>query len=1532
MFKIICLTLFSAILAISFSTNAQFVPGVPILENESVNYPETTAQGDLDLDGDIDIVAASSGDHKVSYFENQGNMVFKKQVIITSSFPTVRDVELSDLDGDGDLDIVFIAGISLNRIENLGQMNFSTPVQLVNSVFTVGYDLETADIDNDGDNDIIGAAFGSDLIFYLSNLGGNNFSSIQTISVSQDGPTCIAIGDMNGDSFLDIIVSSKNDNEISLYLNLGGAFGTAQVLSSTANSANKVICTDMDGDGDKDIIAALLTPGLVVQFANLGSGIFGSQTVLQTVVANAESVVASDIDGDGDRDLITSFWSGTVFTDYVLINNGNATYQTPQVFSSLDKQHVGEVNFADLDGDIDQDAIISDWGRNSFTVRENLGLGVFGSHKILAISLKQPTAFGILDMGFDGGMDALVATSFGLFVFEQDSSGYLPVRLLSELYQDKVSEIETFDIDEDGDDDILYTYSNSSGDVKIAWSENQGNNNFDLRHDISNVLATSATAFDFVLNDMDMDGDKDVVAVGYSLNKTVFIKNLGSGNFAPESVLSTVTASRKVCVLDMDNDGLLDICREVDKWNKNLGLGLFGPEQQTIYASGSQFTPGLVYDLVPADVDNDGKTDLLYSVHSSVVFSQDRLVYRKQIASGTFGPEIVILLNEKVIGFSVGDLNMDGQVDIVYNSTLGKGWKKNTNGVFGSTIPMTAPLNYLGTTKLLDFDLDNDLDVFALGNYNLGFTTWVSDCDVQLYSNLSFNSTQVSGQLFVDLDQDGVKDSTDQAAIFVQVASSPQSAYSYTNNTGVYYVAYTDTIGTYVLTPSLNNNWHITSDSSSYHFTISANTQQLDSLNFGIYPNVLDDSLYLDIVSGIMSCNSLTSIWVNIHNLGTTTPNGIVHLVLDDSLDYVSSDVLPDSIIGQNLYWSFDSLFYFDNSLFTVAVTAPDFNSMFDTIVNTASVYYTNLSGNSVTLTNSIINVLQCAYDPNDKINFPKGLDSNGLIPASTEYIDYTVRFQNTGNGIATNVRIEDQLHNNLNWQTLTPLSSSHNFEIHVDNFGLAKFYFNNINLPDSSANLLESQGYIKYRILLDTLLNPGSEILNSAAIFFDYNPPIITNTTTNTIYDCSELLANLEEVDSFHCFGSTIHYDSDILSTTYIWNIPNVASGLGNSVHWISDTSGFFELIVQANNSYCQTTDSIVIEVAPIYPIVLQNSIQICYGDSISIFGEYQMNSNYYYDTLTTASGCDSIISILLTVQSPILPIFDTINVCYGDSILWNGQYYYLPGNYVFTLANSLGCDSVINLQLNNYNPLIAAFDTLHICYGDSVFFNNQFYFTSGDYTEIWTSIQGCDSLIHLNLNVSSNQIISDTISICGGDSLFLSGQYQSASGHYLDTITNVFGCDSLIDTYLSVIQNTITFDTITLCQGDSVLIFGQFQSNSGNYFFQHFDINNCDSLLENVYLNAQNCAGIDEVGNDLVIVFPNPVSDKLRLTFSSGPNNYEIKFLNNIGQVVFTKTSLNEKELELDLSFMSDGVYFLEISDFDHEVIYRQKITIRK
>ncbi len=151
--------------------------------------------------------------------------------------------------------------------------------------------------------------------------------------------------------------------------------------------------------------------------------------------------------------------------------------------------------------------------------------------------------------------------------------------------------------------------------------------------------------------------------------------------------------------------------------------------------------------------------------------------------------------------------------------------------------------------------------------------------------------------------------------------------------------------------------------------------------------------------------------------------------------------------------------------------------------------------------------------DPNDKEGFPKGFGAKKYIERGID-LDYLIRFQNTGTAPAFTVVLRDTLPESLNPASIEIGAASHPFSWFLEGRGVLVVRFDNILLPDSTANEPESHGWINFRIAQKPDLPDGTEIENRVGIYFDFNDPVMTNFTFHTIGKDFIPVVSIQEID----------------------------------------------------------------------------------------------------------------------------------------------------------------------------------------------------------------------------------------------------------------------------------------------------------------------------------------------------------------------------------------------------------------------------------
>jgi VCBS repeat protein/type IX secretion system substrate protein len=282
----------------------------------------SVSASDIDGDGDLDVLStfidgssSQSGESRVVWNENlDGLGNFGPQRIISLNAYRPTDSEAADFDGDGDMDVLSISrgDDKVAWYRNLDGLGNFGPQIIISIELDYPINAFISDIDNDGDMDIVSHSLHGDKVGWFRNLDGNGtFSNLQVISTNVDFPNQVYAADLDGDGDMDVISTSKDDNKIAWYENISGTgdFGPQQIITTTVAEPNAIYASDIDNDGDLDLISASSMNGgysIVSLINSNGLGDFNSPEIISNEVIYPNAVIASDIDQDGDADVLSS--------------------------------------------------------------------------------------------------------------------------------------------------------------------------------------------------------------------------------------------------------------------------------------------------------------------------------------------------------------------------------------------------------------------------------------------------------------------------------------------------------------------------------------------------------------------------------------------------------------------------------------------------------------------------------------------------------------------------------------------------------------------------------------------------------------------------------------------------------------------------------------------------------------------------------------------------------------------------------------------------------------------------------------------------------------------------------------------------------------------------------------------------------------------------------------------------------------------------------------------------------------------------
>ncbi len=1014
---------------------------------------------DIDQDGDQDIIAPVH-DGKIFWFVNDGRGQFSKRLIFNTRGPIsyidpapFRRLFVKDVDADGYLDVVvyFDSSDEIIWYKNDGKYNFTQ----VDRIYEYGLVLlEAQDLDSDGDVDLMASNYRDKTLFWFEYNNGELIKRPIVIPGTNNLDAITTIADVDGDEKLDVLFPS---NQLKLFYCKGngkGTFSEPKVLINNWVFAPVFSWADMDLDGDQDMVCTDFYDDdhKIILYKNEGSGRFSPPISLyKTVDYLNEFFYCGDMDNDKDIDIIT------FFDDVVCLYDKGGQKFEKYALNNSPIRDLKDVVYFDVDTNGYQDIIASSNGY------------------------------------YDGQLWWYANTGKGSFLspvqIDHDSAKYERVFVI-EIDHDKEHDLITFNKD------------NIQGFHSINYLKNTGKGVFEKK----NLINTKKENLSIVeVGDLDNDGNTDILAVQAAEKEAYFYKNDGDGNFLDAQLLfSTRREIKFVEVIDLDTDGDNDIVISMLNYGivnyVNDGQGNF-LEGKVIYYSPT----GLPFKL--DDLDQDGDLDL---VVDNSDYSWERINWLENLGNFEFSHSKPLFYSDQSslypgVNFNLGDIDGDLDKDIIFNSWYNDQlfWIENKGGGQFTSERLISKDFFNGySICLVDIDNDRDLDIFTNSNDNR--IVW--------YENL-FNYPNISGVAFWDKNTNGKFDPEETIIKNLPIQLTPSATSTFTGSDGKYRFYVPD--GKYQISVQPDECWQLTTDSLSYTVNIAGNVALNRNFGFQLVPKA--QAVQPRLSSGPTRCGFDVPFVLSVHNEGCVPSKGMFGLVRSPLAKYLGAAVFPDRVRGDTLLWNYASLVGTATQQLKLSFQIEGTDFLGDTIHIKTLAYIENPQGQlQLASTYDYRSEIRCAYDPNDKLTFP---NRRNAYPRNytlfKEEMEFLVRFQNTGNDTAFTVVIHDTLDKNLDWSTFRPLAGSHPFETHIQENGAVSFTFKNILLPDSKTNEPLSHGFVSYRISPKRGLPEQTEILNTAYIYFDFNPPIQTNTTSNVMVSSLPRVTRTKDINS---------------------------------------------------------------------------------------------------------------------------------------------------------------------------------------------------------------------------------------------------------------------------------------------------------------------------------------------------------------------------------------------------------------------------------
>ncbi|MEO1448119.1 MAG: PKD domain-containing protein [Bacteroidota bacterium] len=402
----------------------------------------------------------------------------------------------------------------------------------------------------------------------------------------------------------------------------------------------------------------------------------------------------------------------------------------------------------------------------------------------------------------------------------------------------------------------------------------------------------------------------------------------------------------------------------------------------------------------------------------------------------------------------------------------------------------------------------------------------------------------LSGTIYYDINQNCVQDPGEVGIAGLVQLSTGTSVWA--NTDGTYSIEAPP--GTHTLDISLSNYPYMSvlcPVGGSHSVNVVAS--DISGLDFALEADSLVQDLRVTLYKSPIRPGFTHNYWLHVSNTGTVPAGGTLTLTHDGLIDFITATPSEDSYDATTdvVTWTVPTLQPGQLASFNASGSLPAGVALGTPVSTLAQIDPISLDVTPNDNVDTCDAIVVGSFDPNDKLVSPAGEGDNGdevLIENFDGKLRYTVRFQNTGTDTAFYVVIRDQLDPDLDPSSFVALGSSHPYALTIEDNNTLVFSFNNINLPDSARDLEGSNGHVQFQ--LSTVDEPtvGASYENTAAIYFDFNAPIITNTVvttlTNSVSIDPELLQRIRLYPNPASKSVTLEYEGVSVQSIHLLNV----------------------------------------------------------------------------------------------------------------------------------------------------------------------------------------------------------------------------------------------------------------------------------------------------------------------------------------------------------------------------------------------------------